>query len=182
MPVCVVWDERAGLRFCLNTSLTFVFVFFSPSSPLLLSVSIHFLSQLEYSDETTGYLRDNLFFYIYILFAIWWRRISCFISILFENFVFVPCSSPHLSILLVSNFHPCIFFIYFFPAAPLSPFHFCFPQSSVFCACISFFPMYFSFCSLIYFSIFIIHHLPVNFLSPHQSLHSCLLQGNVSAV
>lgn len=55
------------------------------------------------------------------------------------------------------------------------------PQSSVFYAGISVLPMYFSFCSLIYFSIFIIHHLPVNLLSPHPSLHPCLLEGNVSA-
>ncbi len=41
--------------------------------------------------------------------------------------------------------------------------------------------MYFSICSLIYFSIFIIYHLPVSLLSPHPSLHPCLLEGNVSA-
>lgn len=82
---------------------------------------------------------------------------------------------------LISNFHACYYrLLHFFPAAPLTTFSFYGPQSSIFYACTSFLPMYFSFCSLIYFSIFIIHHLPVvNLLPPHLSFHSCLLEGNV---
>lgn len=97
---------------------------------------------------------------------------------------FLPlhCAPLFIFLFFISSFHPCIFILHFFPAAPLVLFSMCGPQVSVFYACISFLPMHFLFCSPIYFSIFIIHHLPVNFLSPRLFLHPCLLEGNISAV
>lgn len=178
MPVCVVWDERVGLRFWLNTSLTFVYIFF-PFFPYSLFVSIHFLSQLECRDETTGYLRDKpSFTYMYFL-PPDDKEYSVFAIILFQIALLALASCPSICFSLSWFLY---FLLHFFPAALLTPFSFCVPQSSVFYACVSFLPMYFSFCSLIYFSIFISHHLPVNLLSPYPSLQPCLLEGNVSVL
>lgn len=102
-----------------------------------------------------------------------------FTIILFQ--IFWPCLSLHLSS-SISNFHACIFISIFCPLLHsfLSPSVFLNLLS--FYTCISFLPMHFSFCPLIYFSIFIIHHLPVNLLSPQPSLHPCLLEVNISLV
>lgn len=113
-------------------------------------------------------------------FAIRWRGISHFTIILFFSLPLYP----------VPLFIFLSWFLIFLPVFSSAFLPCCSTQSIFllrsplicFYACISFIPMNFSFCSLIYFSIFIVHHLPINFLSPQPSFHPYLLKGNVSAV
>lgn len=172
-----MWDERLGLRFWLNTSLTFVFVF-SPLFLLSLSVFIfcHSLSagtRPQATSETSSSLHTTSTFFCLPPDD----KDYTFVPLFYFQF-FPPCTcilSPSSSCsLLISNFHALYFLHRVFPHC--STHSILLSQSSVFYACIPVLPMYFSFCSLIYFSIFIIHHLPVNLLSPHSFLRPCLCE------
>lgn len=101
-----------------------------------------------------------------ILFQIFLFDLACLFISLLRFLIFMPVfSSPFLARCSTHSF-----------------LHLCSSIFLSFYTCISFLPMHFSFCPLIYFSIFIIHHLPVNFLSPQPSLHPCLLEVNISLV